>query len=77
MGFYDSKLDKPVYLIEVYLYLCYNECGSECVYPWIYFFHIPVVCAVGSERNRFKEAVFCSPQHRVRCNFFYVNTDRQ
>ena len=40
----------------------------ECIFS-IY------VCAVGSQRNRFIEAVFCLPQHRVRCIFFYVYTD--
>ena len=29
MGFYDSNLDNPEYLIEVYLYLIDIECGSE------------------------------------------------
>ena len=33
MGFFDSNLDNPEYLIEVYLYFCYIECGSERVYP--------------------------------------------
>ena len=33
MGFYDSNLDNPEYIIEVYLYLYYIECGLEGVYP--------------------------------------------
>ena len=75
MGFYDSNLDNPEYQIEVYLYLCYIECGSERAYPWMHF--SIYVCAVGSQRNRFIEAGLCSQQYRVRCNFFYVYTDRK
>ena len=44
MGFYDSNLDNLEHLIEVYLYLYYIECGSERVYPYMYFF--PYTCVL-------------------------------
>ena len=43
MGFYDSNLDNPEYPIEVYLYLCYIECGSERgIREWIF----PYTCVL-------------------------------
>ena len=58
-----------ILLKYIYIYVTLNVVQSVYICECIFFIY---VCAVGCQRNRFIEAGLCSPQHRVRCNFFYV-----
>ena len=63
-----------ILLKYIYIYITLNVVQSVYIRTCIFSIY---VCAVGSQRNRFIEAGLCSPQHKVKCNFFYVYTDRQ